>query len=438
MIKNAPSEQPTLLRALGRWDLAAISLNTIIGSGIFLLPATAASMVGSWAPLCFVVSGAISLLFAFSFAEAGSRFTETGGPYLYAKKAFGNFVGFEVAWIFWASRLAAIGANYSVSMIYLGYFFPDLAEGWIQTLIITCIVIIVAAANIRGVRIGSFFTNSFTIAKLVPLVLLVVGGLLVLNWEKASTPTTISLSDFMRSVLLVAFAFGGFEVATVPAGEAHNPKQHLPQALVISIGAAAFLYVLIQFVAYGLYPDLGASKRPLSDAATSIVGSFGGSLIAVGALISTCGYIFGASLVVPRVTFALAEQGQFHPVFAKIHPTFRTPWVSIILHAIISWFLAVGLSFLSLVIINVLARLVVVGITCGAVIAFQKKHPEQAAIRIPGGVVIPVLGILLVVYLLLQSSANELLWGVGALSVGTLLYIPLKRYLPVRTQAPAE
>ncbi len=424
---SSQSERPGLLRSLGLFDLTAISLNTIIGSGIFLLPATVASTVGVWAPLSFVVSGILSLIFALSFAEAGSRFTDTGGPYLYARKAFGNFIGFEVAWIFWLSRLAAVGASYNVFVTYLGLFIPGAAEGLFRAAIITVLVIVVALPNIRGVKIGSVFTNIFTVAKILPLVFLAAAGLFVLDWTQATIATPLTSEDFMRSVLIVAFAYGGFELATVPAGESKDPKRQLPRALLFSIGGAAILYVLLQFTAYGLFPALGTSARPLADAANVVFTSHGATLIAIGALVSTCGYIFGGSLVIPRLTYALAEQGQLPSVFGKIHPAFRTPWVSIVFHAGVTWVLAVGLSFFSLVIINVLARLVVIGLTSAAVMKLRKSSLEPAGFTIPFGLTIPLVGIAIVAYLLIfHTKPNELLYGGIALVAGSLLYVPLR------------
>jgi amino acid transporter len=421
------SQSPHLIRTLGRWDLTAISLNTIIGSGIFLLPATVASLVGVWAPLTFVVSGLLSLVFALSFAEAAGRFTETGGPYTYARAAFGDFVGFEVAWMFWASRLSAAAAAYNVTLTYLGHFVPSLTEGLHRILVLTALVAVVAYVNIRGVKLGSFFTNLFTVAKLLPLLALMVAGLLMLEWSEAIPAQPFSLDEFLRGVLVVAFAFGGFEVSSVPAGEARDPRKHLPFALLVSVAVSMVLYMLLQFVAFGLHPSLGTSQRPLADAATGLIGASGGTLISLGALISTTGYVLGASLVVPRVTYALAEQGQFPRSFANIHARFQTPWVSILFHALVSWILAAGLSFFSLIIINVLARLVVIGITCAAVLKFRRKAPEGSSFRLPGGSGAPVAGLLLAIALFFQSSLTELMYGGLAILAGSLMYIPLRR-----------
>jgi amino acid transporter len=430
-----PSERPALLRTLGLFDLTAISLNTIIGSGIFLLPATVAATVGVWAPLSFLAAGMLSIIFALAFAEAGSRFNETGGPYVYAREAFGGFIGFEVAWIFWLSRLAGIGASYNVFVSYLGQFFPGAGEGVSRGVIITVLVGAVALPNLRGVRIGAFFTNLFTVAKVLPLLFLVAGGLWLVDWSRATAFPPVSSGDFMRSMLIVAFAYGGFELATVPAGESKDPRQQLPRALFLAIGGAVVLYVLIQFTVQGLVPALGGSQRPLADAASAIMGAGGAVVITLGALLSTSGYVLGGSLVIPRLTFAMAEKGQLPSALARIHPGFRTPWVSILFHAAVTWLLAMGLSFFSLVMVNVLARLVVIGVTCAAVLRLRVHSDAPPAFRAPLGPVFPLLGILCVVYLLVfQTTSAEVAYGAGALAAGSLIYLPLRKLIP----APAS
>lgn len=412
----------TLSRSLGRWDLAALSMNTIVGSGIFLLPATAAAAVGAWAPLAFLVSGLLSILFAMSFAEATGRVAGTGGPYLVAREAFGPFAGFEVGWIFWLSRMAAVAASYNVFLGYLAGFFPALGGGAARLGVITAMAALVTALNVRGVRTGATVTNAFTVAKLAPLALLVVAGGAFVAANGAAPATAATDGGFWRAVLLVAFAFGGFEVATVPGGESRAPARDVPAALFLSIGGAILLYVALQAVCFAALPSLGESARPLADVAAAIAGAPGATLIAVGALVSTAGYVFGASLVVPRIAYALAEHGQFPAVLARVHPAFRTPWVAIVAHGVITWALAAALGFFSLVVVNVLARLVVIGVTCAAVLQLRRAGVGGEGWVAPGGALVPVAGLVAVAVLLTQAAPAELAWGCGALAVGSLLY----------------
>jgi amino acid transporter len=422
---SAERPGPGLVRALGRWDLSAISMNTIVGSGIFLLPATAAAAVGAWAPLAFLVSGALSILFAMPFAEAIGRTPGTGGPYLIARSAFGDFIGFEVGWLFWLSRLAAVGAAYNVFLAYLAGFFPAVGEGPARLAGLTVFATGVAWLNIRGVRIGANVTNAFTIAKLAPLLLLVAAGAVYLvgGWEAPSGEGT---GGFWRAVMLVAFAYGGFEVATVPGGESRTPARDVPVALFTSIAAATILYVALQFVCLAIMPGLGASFRPLADVASTLFGTHGAALIGAGALVSTAGYVFGASLVVPRVVYALGEAGQFPAALARIHPRFHTPWVAILVHAVLTWALAAGLTFFSLVVVNVLARLVVIGVTCAAVLRLRRTRPATEGYVAPGGPAVPVLALVAVAVLFTQAAPQEVLWGVVATAAGALLFWALR------------
>jgi amino acid transporter len=244
--------------------------------------------------------------------------------------------------------------------------------------------------------------------------------------SNGTQPAAEPEGSFWRAVLLVAFAFGGFEVATVPGGESRAPGRDVPTALFMSIAGAIVLYVALQFVSFSIVPALGESKRPLADVAAAMIGAPGATLIALGALVSTAGYIFGASLVVPRIAYALAENGQFPAVVARIHPVFHTPWIAIVAHGVLTWTLAAGLSFLSLVVVNVLARLVVIGVTCAAVIRLRRSGQTSGYVA-PGGLLAPVLGLLAVAVLLTQAKSDELLWGLVALAAGSLVYPAFRR-----------
>ena len=356
---------------------------------------------------------------------AGSR--RRAGRIWRPRRLSGDFVGFEVAWIFWLSRLAAVGAACNIFLSYLALFLPAVATPLPRIAVITALVLTVTLVNLRGARTGSTLTNVFTVAKLAPLVVLAVGGALAVAGASPAVETPLVAGDFWRAVLLVAFAFGGFEVATVPGGESANPQRDVPRALFLSIAVAMLLYVVLQWVLFALYPDLATSTRPLADAATVLIGPAGAALIGAAALISTAGYVLGASLVVPRITFALAEQGQFPAVFARVHARYYSPWVAIAVHGIITWILAVSLNFFSLVLVNVLARLIVTGVTCAAVLRLRSTAPAVGSYRAPFGPLIPLAGIAGVAVLLWQSSPPELLWGAAALVAGSGLYPLLRR-----------
>jgi amino acid transporter len=269
--------------------------------------------------------------------------------------------------------------------------------------------------------------NAFTISKLLPLGLLILSGFFFLDFEKSGAAKDFTSADFLRSIFILVFAYGGFEQASIPGGESQNPKRDLPRALLLAIGIVTLVYVSMQFVVYNLDPTIADLKRPLAQVAEMIIGPLGAGLIALGAIVSTCGYVFGASLAVPRLTFALAEQGQLPPILARLHPLFRTPWFSILFHFMITWTLAILLTFLQLAVINVMARLVVSVVTCLAVMRFQKMDGASSAFHLPGRQLIPLAGIGLAVMLLFQASQNELLYGTLALGIGAAIYFIFTR-----------
>ena len=159
-----------LVRAMGRWDLTAVGVNQVIGSGIFVLPASVAMLVGVPSSPCpFVLAGVANTLIVLCFAEVSTRFRKTGGPYLYAREAFGSFVGFEVAWMLWLTRLASLAALANALALYLAYFLPGASSGGGRIAVVTVTIGGLALINFLGVRYGSWTVNFFTVSKLVPL-----------------------------------------------------------------------------------------------------------------------------------------------------------------------------------------------------------------------------------------------------------------------------
>ena len=285
-----------LERGIGRWDLAAIAINTIIGTGIFILPARVTGLIGDFSLLAFVACAVIIGAIVLCFAEVSSRFESTGGPYLYAHQAFGPLVGFEVGWLYWVVRVATYAANCNAFLIYLGFFYPAANEGWLRIAIICAVVIPMTAINVIGVRQSALLTNVFTVGKIVPLLLLVAVGVFFIqpaNFDFADSPT---YTNFSQAVLLLIYAYVGFEAAVIPAGESKNPTRDLPFALFVALGFCTVLFILVQMVAIGTLPGLAESKTPLADAAATFMGPLGAGFIAIGALISILGNLNGGFL----------------------------------------------------------------------------------------------------------------------------------------------
>ncbi len=422
--ESGESTAPSLQRVLGRWDLTAIGVNQVVGSGIFVLPATTALLVGTASsPLVWIAGGLINALIVLCFAEAATRFRATGGSYLYAREAFGPFVGFEVAWMMWLTRVAAQAALANALALYLGYFWPGATEGVGRILVLTATIVGLAVINFVGVRYGSWTINLFTIGKLAPLGIFILLGFFFIEGKRLTGYQQIKLEGFGQAILLLIFAYGGYELISVPAGEAQSPRAHVPQALLMTIGAACAIFCLVQVVAVGTLPGLAESETPLADAAALFLGPVGGTLLAVGALISIAGANSGSMLAAPRMTFALGEGGQLPRVFAHVQPRFRTPDFSIAVYAAVALALALSGTFVQLAAASAVARLVYYAATCAAVPVLRRKQgPLPGSWQLPWGSTIPVLALIVSLTIIAGADAYSLKVGGIALAVGAGFY----------------
>ncbi len=376
---SASNPSHDLIRAIGRWSLVALVVNSIIGSGVFGLPSTVAALIGGYSPYAVLAAGAGMSVIIGCYAEVASRFQEAGGPYLYTRVAFGRLMGIQTAWMLWLGQVAAPAANANLFVIYLGEFFPHAKDPLPRAVILTLLVGLLTFINIRGVRGGTQVSNLFTAAKLVPLFAVIVLGLFVLqrqHWAIATAPIAISgTSQWLKALLLLVFAYGGFETALAPMSEAKNPRRDAPFALFTALLLCTVTYALIQWVVVGVLPDAAHSQRPLADVARLAVGPIGAALVAIGALISFYGYLSAKILAMPRVPFALAEQGDFPKAFASIHRRFHTPYVSILVFAAMVWGLALIGDFKWNVTLSAVARLLYYGVGCASLPNAAKKFP---------------------------------------------------------------
>ena len=413
-----------LLRAIGRWSLVALVVNSIIGSGVFGLPSTVAALIGNYSPYAVLAAGAGMSVIIGCFAEVASRFQEAGGPYLYARVAFGRLMGIQTAWMLWLGQVAAPAANANLFVIYLGEFFPHAKDTVPRAIILTVLVGLLTVINIRGVRAGAQVSNLFTAAKLVPLFAVIVLGLFVLqqhHWSIAAAPVASpSTSQWLKAMLLLVFAYGGFETALAPMSEAKNPRRDAPFALFTALAACTVIYALIQWVVVGVLPNAAHSQRPLADVARLAVGPVGAALVAVGALISFYGYLSAKILAMPRVPFALAEQGDLPKAFAAVHSRFHTPYVSILVFAALVWGLALIGDFKWNVTLSAVARLLYYGVGCAALPILRRKQPEGASamFHLPAGNFFAVLGVILCVILVTRVDFGQSLILVATIAAG--------------------
>jgi amino acid transporter len=379
-------ESPRLVRAIGRWSLAALAVNCIVGSSVFGLPPKIAALVGRWSPLAVLVAGLLIAVIMGCFAEVASYFSDAGGPYLYARSAFGPLIGIQTGWMFWLAQLTAPAANASLFVIYLAEFWPAAIQRGPRLAILTALIGLLAVLNYRGVQTGIRVSNLFTAAKLLPLAVVILAGIAYLVRAPSAQPALTSSSrGWLRALQMLIFFYGGFETALTPMSEARNPRRDPAFALLVALVVCMAIYSLIQWVVIAILPNPVQSERPLADVAAITLGRSGAAFVALGALATLYGYLSAKILTVPRITFALAEHGDFTGVFAAVHPKFRTPHVSIVVFAVLTWLLAVFGSFAWNVTLSAVARLFYYGVACAALLRLRRARPGQALFRLPAG-----------------------------------------------------
>ena len=406
--------QSKLVRAIGRWTLVALVINGIIGSGIFGLPDDVARLVGRAAPLAYLLAAlGIGVIMA-CFAEVASQFSEAGGPYLYARKAFGSLAGIQIGWFAWLVRLTSAAANANLFVVYFGEFFPAATRPVPRAAMLTVLIGILAVVNIRGVRSGASVSNAFTVAKLLPLCIFIVAGLALVGGRISVGGSDASAGNWLQAVLVLIFAYGGFEAALMPMGEAKEPRRDAPFALFTALIVITVVYMLVHFVVMGAITDPAAfnqpevQERPLAEAARVFLGGGGAALIALGVLVSTYGYLAGQFVNVPRLTFAFAEQHDFPKFFAAVHKRFRTPYISILVYMALVWGLAIYGSFIWNAILSAVARLFTYAIVCAALLRLRRTQPEAASFRLPAGWLAAFLGIAFCALMVTQMGSSHL------------------------------
>ena len=414
-----------LVRGIGRWDLTAIAINTIIGAGIFGLPSKVYNAIGGYSLIAFALCALIVGVIVLCFAEVASRFENTGGMYIYGKEAFGSFMGFEMGWLYWVVRMTTFAANCNLLLAYLTIFVPDANKEPLRIPLIIAISLFLVGVNFIGVRQSAWLTNVFTIGKLAPLFLLVVIGVFYVQPENFSFGEIPEYGAFSTAVLLLIYAFVGFEATVIPAGESKNPKKDMPFALIVSLGIVAVLFILIQVVAIGTLPSLASSDKPLADAAGVFMGPVGATIIGIGAIVSILGNLNGGLLSASRIPFAMAENGELPRPLASTHEQFRTPWISIFITGGITIVLTVFSNFVTALTIATITRLLVYAVTCASLPVFRKRSDaSEAGFKAPIGPVLSVVSLVLIAWLLSNVDfKKEGLAMLGAIAVGGFVYL---------------
>jgi amino acid transporter len=412
-----------LLRGIRRWDLVALIINSTVGAGIFILPARAYGLIGPYSLLAFIICAVVIALIVLCFAEVGSRFKETGGPYLYAREAFGPAVGFQVGWMFWLARVTAFATNCNALVDYLGYFWPGASTSFWRAAIISVVVVGLTAINYIGVRDAAIVSNFFAVAKLLPLLVFVAVGIFFLNPQNFVTTQVPEASVFSTAVLILVYAFTGFENASVPSGEVKDVQRNGPFAILTAVGIVAAFYIAIQVVCIGTLPGLAASKRPIADASTIFMGAAGASIIVAGAVVSIMGNLNAGILTTSRMPFAMAERRELPAILSSTHARFRTPHVAIIVTSVFYLVLTLSSSVIYALTLSTIARLLAYAGTCAALPVLRRRDDAPRALfRVPGGYIVSIAALVLAAWLLSQSTGREARDAAIALAAGLVIY----------------
>lgn len=423
---RANTVKKTKSKKMGFWTVLLFGINSIIGSGIFLLPSEGMRLFGPASIFVLGFDALLVLSIGLCFAEDSSLFDETGGAYVYAKAAFGNFVGYEVGFVTWAIRIIAEGTLYVGFATAVAGVFPQLNTPLAKDVIVTVMALGLMVMNLFGVKVASFLNNTVTVSKLLPLLVFIAIGIWFIKGSNFTPMVPASVAgkgSFAKAAMTMFFVFTGIESSVVAAGEMKNPKKDLPRVLIIVILAVAAFYILVQVVCIGvLGKSLASSQTPIQDAFGSMVGGFGKYLVAAGTLMSIGGVGFSTSFITPRFGVAMAENGMM-PQFLTHKNRFGVPDYSIIISALLGLVVAMSGSFNTLVQISAVSRFAQYIPSCLAVLVFRKTMKNRkSGFKMPFGWVIPIIAISVSLWLLAQTSVSNLIWGFGALIVAVPFY----------------
>lgn len=409
---------PTVVQAIGRWSLAGLVLNTIIGTGVFVLPGTLGGQLG-WASMyAWILAAGLTGAMIFCFAEVASRFTQAGGAYVYAEAAFGRFVGIQMAWMSYFVRCITAAVQANLFTTYLIELWPTAGTRAAEVAVTTAFIGLQAVVNIRSVRSGARVSDVFAIIKVVPLVafgILGIAWVAMGNTVPPAAATDSSLGGWLSALVLLMFAYGGFESALIPVAEAKDARRDAPFALIVGLAMVTVLYLAAQFAVLVTLSEPAANNRPLAESARVMLGTGGAVVITVAALISVYGWVASNMLNVPRLTMAMADRGDLPAFFGRIHPTFRTPWISIVIFAAISWALALQAGLLSNLSLSAVSRLLLYGSVCASLPVFRRREAQgqlpagvhPALFRAWGGNILAIIGIGIAVVLVSRVNQRE-------------------------------
>lgn len=426
-----PSSQASRLRRdIGFFGASFLVLNSMIGAGIFALPGKVAVNAGLLSPWLFLLVGVLFLSVVLTFAELASYYDKTGGPVIYATEAFGPLAGFSTGWLIYLARMTAFAANATVMATYLASMSDIFAGDIARAIIITVVTVGLTTANVMGVRDGVRTMGILTVLKIAPLLLLVVLGLQHVTGSTLIPAAPFFIEELGGTTLLLIYAYVGFETIAVTAGETAQPRSTLPKALVGTVIATGLLYFVIVLVFIStIAPDQYGSAT-LVDIGRLLAGPAGAVAITLAAVFSIGGNLASSMIAAPRLIFSLAENRLLPQWFGHVHAKFATPDRCILIMGAMALVLALTGSFVKLAIASSLARLLGYIICIASLPAVRRNASDDVrknAYRLKGGYTIPLLGLLICIWLLMQSKAESWIAVSILIAIGLFFYWVEKR-----------
>ncbi|HRI63233.1 MAG TPA: APC family permease [Polyangium sp.] len=426
-VSSAPAV-PGFRRRLTLFDVLCIGVNATVGSGVFALPDDMHRAMGGYSPLAFLLCALLLMPVALCFAELSGRYVDTGGTYLYARHAFGDRVGFVIGWFCWANTFVSWAANATL--------FVELAgarSSLVGSVLASTIVLLLGVVNYFGVKLGARLVNLLVIGKVGAILCFLLVAVAAFDPSKLGGTLPRGALGVGQGIYLSLFPLQGFEVAPVAAGETQNPKRNVPLGTMGALLLSALLFVVVQTVLVGTYPNIGAeSGQPLVDAA-KYLGPTIGIVVVVGSLVSVGGFTAGSALGSPRYAQAIAAHGLMPRALAKINARWSTPHVAIAWTTIITAILAFFFDYRRLVGMSNITVVIQYFFTCISVPALRKKEGEARGFRVPGGAIIPVIGALGSLGLVAGADQPEFLFAGATLALGILVAFGTKQ-LEKKTQ----
>lgn len=436
---NAVNPDALLARALGTRQLAANIFNYTVGSGIFLLPATAVVTLGTAAPLAYVACAIVIGLVVLCFAEAGSRVSATGGAYAYVETALGPMAGFVAGCLVLTTGMFAASAVFTGFVRSLLAFFDATPSTWITNLLIVAVVAILVAINMRGVRNGARLLEVITVAKLLPLLLFVGVGAFFIEPANLAWTAVPDSSAVLGAAGIVIFAFSGIEGATIPSGEVKNTSRTVPRAILLALGAATVLYLAIQYVALGIMgTDLADTGRtPLAEAAGVALGPAARSVMIAAAVVSMFGYLSANVLSEPRGLFAMSRDGFLPRLLTQVHPKFQTPNTAIAIYGVMVAVIALSGTFEWLTIFANLAALALYFLCAIATLVLRRRdvRADGEPFVLPGGPLIPIAACCAITWLFYETARDGTQFYALLIALGVIFALYGLRALRLKLRA---